>query len=67
LQGGSTTEALHDLTEKPPAQMPLEKNVDAKDIDIKNGERMLVEQCFIDNGDQMTKANLLFYSLKVLA
>ena len=28
---------------------------------------MLVEQCFIDDGDQMTKSNLLFYSLKVLA
>ena len=42
LSGGSTTEALYDLT----------------------GNQ--IEECFIDNGDQMTKPNLLFKSLKLL-
>ena len=42
LQGGSTVEALHDLT------------------------GMSIEQCFIDNGDVMTKPNLLFNAFKIL-
>lgn len=42
LSGGSTKEALIDLTGN------------------------LIEECFIDNGDQMTKSNLLFNSLRVL-